>query len=485
MVQTDSNDVQQPQPQPASISPLELISIGGKTYQNGVGAENKVDNFICLASVHAVDTTNDEDENLDEEKRAPIVLVAVVDKSGSMSGAKLENVKKTLHFIIKELGARDQLGIVEYDTSVNTTLEMTVMNAAGKLTAQNVANRLTCGSSTNLSGGLLQGLRLIPNSVEKSVASILLMTDGLANHGITSTPGIIAMMHKAQSEGIGKCTVNTFGFGSDHDAKMLKDISDAGEGMYYFIENEDSIAGGFADCLGGLLTTIGQGLELRIDAHEGITISQILTVKQLQTIVEGKSYRIALGDIQEGEERDIPFEINLPNGSPILKQPIAKLTLSYYNVKSETLIDITTDIVIDRPNTAELTADHTLINIVVDEQYNRVCGGLALDKAILLAEQQKLTEAREILQNTITKIKSSPSSTQPLCVTILSQLSSALELTADRASYTSRGQYVMNKCSKAMNYQRCNEDASSDAMEEANMKYETKAKRMMKKKWAK
>jgi len=36
-------------------------------------------------------------------------------------------------------------------------------------------------------------------------------------------------------------TVYTFGFGNDHDADMLTAISDAGNGMYYYIENEDKV----------------------------------------------------------------------------------------------------------------------------------------------------------------------------------------------------------------------------------------------------
>merc|ERR1712063_239689 len=125
-----------------------------------------------------------------------------------------------------------------------------------------------------------EGLRLIPNDLQTNVvSSVLLLTDGLANHGITSTQGIISMIHKAQADGYGKCTVNTFGFGSDHDAKMLKDLSDAAEGMYYFIENEDSIASAFADCLGGLLSVSAQGIELTIESCNGVTIEKVHALK--------------------------------------------------------------------------------------------------------------------------------------------------------------------------------------------------------------
>ncbi len=42
------------------------------------------------------------------------------------------------------------------------------------------------------------------------------------------------------------CTVNTFGFGSDHDPNLLKGIAEAGSGLYYFIQNTDNIPEAFA-----------------------------------------------------------------------------------------------------------------------------------------------------------------------------------------------------------------------------------------------
>ena len=79
----------------------------------------------------------------------------------------------------------DRLSVVTYDTGVY--LEFGLM----KMTKQNKENCLTKirnirdGSTTNLSGGLMKGLDQIASRVgeKNDVASVLLFTDGLANHG--------------------------------------------------------------------------------------------------------------------------------------------------------------------------------------------------------------------------------------------------------------------------------------------------------------
>ena len=48
------------------------------------------------------------------------------------------------------------------------------------------------------------------------------------------------------------------GYGSDHDSEMLHHIANAGNGLYYYIENKDNIPESFCDCLGGLLSVSAQ-----------------------------------------------------------------------------------------------------------------------------------------------------------------------------------------------------------------------------------
>jgi len=484
MVQIESDEVKTEKQTEITNTGLELF---GSSLCGGVACSKEITKFTCMASVRVPEDEQDEDADIDENDRAPVLVVAVVDKSGSMDGSKLTSLKETLQFIIKELGKRDKLAIVEYDTNVTTSLQLTQMTEAGKQQANLVCAALKAGSATNLSGGLMEGLRVIPTELgSDTVVSTLLLTDGLANHGIRSAKGIIAMMRKAQSEGIGRCTVNTFGFGSDHDAAMLKEIAQASEGMYYYIENEDSIASAFADCIGGLLSVRAQGVELEIQTNADITLGEVFTGKPMTVVAAGQKVRINLGDLQNGEERDVTFEVQLPSVSAMDVQNIASFRLSYFDMMKNDMCDMNAILTIARPT--EPTEDQQKPNLLVDRNCNRIKGANALSKALELAEQRKLGEGREILQRVIEEIKASPSSGEEFCVTLLEELQTSLNGMQDRGQYVNFGQYQMNNMWNVMVNQRCADSTpspnfdSAAPCEKSKSMFTTKNRARMKKK---
>ena len=330
------------------------------------------------------------------------------------------------------------------------------MDEEGKAQGLAVVSKLQCGTQTNLSGGLNDGLRCIPGNVGHSVvASTLLLTDGLANCGITSTKGIISMIRQTQtSESVGRCTVNTFGFGSDHNAAMLKEIAEATEGMYYFIENENSIASSFADCLGGLLSVAAQNIELTIEALSDTTLTKVNSLKPITWIEEGKKMRFQLGDIQAGEERDIPFRVELPDCSDAGEVEIARLTFTFYDIEKEEMREMSETIKVMRSN--NLPRQHKAPDIVVDKHHNRVHSASATKYAAYLAAQNKFDEARSVIDATIDRIRRSASADDEMSKEVLQDLIECKDLMKDKRDYNKRGQFAVNSLTTTNYTQRSN-----------------------------
>jgi len=185
--------------QPAGIS--DNIKNNSKDYiltlkatpeRESVSFDKSSPNFIGMVDIEAPLFENVE--------RAAVDIVCVVDTSGSMGGERISLLRKSLRRLIKGLQSRDTLAIVSFSRQSEVLLKLTKMDESGKEQAKNVVKKkLKSRGGTNLSGGLLEGLKMvkqrIPNTAN-DVCSILLFTDGEANYGIQDTEGIVAAAEK-------------------------------------------------------------------------------------------------------------------------------------------------------------------------------------------------------------------------------------------------------------------------------------------------
>ena len=370
-----------------------------------------------------------------EEMRTPVDLVAVIDRSGSMTGVKLELVVKVLHFVVQHLKSIDRLSIVTYDNEVEELVPLENITHKNRYEIDARIDGIHGRGSTNLSGGLIRGMNVMRNrAVKADVASVLLFTDGIANSGITDTAGILTAMDNIFG-GQNTFTVNTFGFGSDHNAYMLKEISRAGNGLFYYIQNTDQIPEIFSNCLGGLLSTIAQDISISIQTSNGAVIKEILSKSTPKLSDRNMQGIVSMGDMQSEEERDILVTLDLPQADMPINQPYINITLKYFNVIKkdndqhvmEVSIDRRTDIGKREPSKE------------VDEQRNRFKTIASLIKAGKLAEQGRMKEATAVISSQQLFLNDSSSCNSPRVSSLYKDLATASRDISSERVYSSGG----------------------------------------------
>ncbi|MFY0644395.1 MAG: VWA domain-containing protein [Bacteroidia bacterium] len=229
-----------------------------------VSSEREIAYYLEVQAAHYVP---------ENTKRVPLNLSVVIDRSGSMSGEKLEYVKQAVKFIIDNLGSEDQLSVVIYDDEVSLLIDQQVV-ANQKQWAKKKINAINSGGSTNLSGGMLKGYDELQSNYKSGyVNRVLLLSDGLANQGITDEDLLANIVGKKNQEQ--NITLSSFGVGIDFNEDLMLALAERGSGNYYFIENPDQIPEIFENELKGLLNVVAQNAELIIDIPEGLKVKHV------------------------------------------------------------------------------------------------------------------------------------------------------------------------------------------------------------------
>jgi len=273
------------------------------------------------------------------------------------------------------------------------------------------------------------------------------------------------------------CTINTFGFGTGHNADLLQAISESGRGMYAFIETTDSIADTFAECLGGLVSMVGQDLQVKIEALNNVEINKCLSKGlPLSVTRPRKVHTVTIKDLQSEESRDLVFELKLPAiGAAKESDPIIQLSVAYKNVVKdvrETLSNVCSIARIEGSQKGER-------NMELDVQYNRVMAADAMERADELANKGKMEEARKLLKFQMASIQASPSNAQAYSVNLVNDMQTISSNMQNTQQYHSRGRKMMKSQYQAQQMQR-----SAQSSQWASQScYENRSKKAMKKKF--
>jgi Hint-domain/U-box domain/VWA / Hh protein intein-like/von Willebrand factor type A domain len=210
------------------------------------------------------------------ETRQPIVLLAIVDTSGSMAEStddeksaeaygfsRLDLVKHTVRTMAAVLGDDDMLSIITYSTNAQIVLRPTRMNKEGKARVEAALEYVKPDSQTNIYEGLRHAME-IANTDELAGRNIvgLLLTDGFPN--INPPRGIL---YELQNRIVMKnpWTLHTFGFGYKLDSKLLADLALWGNGLFGFIPDATMVGTVFINFLASVLSSAARNPELMRD----------------------------------------------------------------------------------------------------------------------------------------------------------------------------------------------------------------------------
>ena len=256
--------------------------------------------------------------------RPPLSLAIVVDRSGSMRGAPIENAKAAALAMLRQLEDRDAFAVVSYANQAAPVLAMARATEARKAMARAAIEMIDVDGGTCLSCGLDAGAAELARSpIRDGLRRLLLISDGRANAGVFH-PDALARL--AASEADRGDSISTVGVGLDYDDRTMRGIAEVGRGNYYFAEDTVALSQMFVHELATLSQTVASEVRLRATAAPGVRIEQVYGYPMTR---EGDGVVVPIADLRAGELRKLVFRVALTAASPGTTREIARIDVAW------------------------------------------------------------------------------------------------------------------------------------------------------------
>lgn len=333
------------------------------------------------------------------ERRPPINVALVIDRSGSMSGDRIEAAKKAAHVALDRLAADDIVSVVTYNHKVD------VLAPAGRLGAvrqeiERAIDRLTVDGTTALYAGTKEGGEQVQKFLsDTKVNRVVLISDGLANVGPSSPHELGELGRKFAGKGI---SVTTIGLGLEYNEDLMQRLASASDGNHAFVESPRQLAGIFDKEFGDALSIAAQDVTIIIECRTGFKPTRVLG---READISGSTIRLKMNQLQADNERYVVIEMETPSGAKAGEADVADIKVEYLDLDNGSRSEKQASV------RARLSDDEKdvegSINKAVLAQVTAQIATEQNEKAVELRDKGDISGARKMLQDNAAYIKKS------------------------------------------------------------------------------
>lgn len=223
--------------------------------------ENSEEGFFLMLASPEIKT-----ESADRPNKTVIV---VADRSGSMSGKKIEQAKDAIKFVLNNLRTGDTFNIVAYDSAVESFKpELQKFDEETRKQALGFVEGLYAGGSTNIDGALSTALAMIKD--DKRPNYVLFLTDGLPTAGETNEAKIAV---NAKNNNKIRARIINFGVGYDVNSRLLDRLGRENFGQSEYVRPDENIEASVSRLYAKMTSPVLTGVKVSVEVDAATTES--------------------------------------------------------------------------------------------------------------------------------------------------------------------------------------------------------------------
>ncbi len=252
--------------------------------------------------------------------RPKLNLSLVLDRSGSMQGEKMLRAREATAYCIDQLLPADRLSVVIFDNLIEVLIPSQL--AENKAQLKGLLQEVYARNSTALHEAWVRGgMQVSEHLTGGAVNRVVLITDGLANEGLTNVDSIVSQVRGLADRSV---STSTIGIGDDFNEDLLIPMASAGGGNSWHVKTADDMQRIFAVELEGLIAQVAHTVTLGLVPADGVRLADALNDFEM-----GETGRYKLPNLQAGSPVDVVVQLRVPEQTEGTKLRLLDLRLGY------------------------------------------------------------------------------------------------------------------------------------------------------------
>lgn len=324
------------------------------------------------------------------DRRAPVNLALVIDRSGSMAGDKIARAREAALEAVRRLASDDIVALIAYDTHVQTLVAAQRVGDGRRL--ESAICGIEAGGNTALYGGVMRGAAEIRRFLEDSryTNRLILLSDGLANVGPSSADDLARLGASLGREGI---SVTTVGLGLGYNEDLMTRLAQRSDGNTYFVEHSGDLPRIFAAELGDVLNVVARRVVIEIEFPDGV---RPLRFVGREGAIRGQRAELTLNQLYGGQEKFALVEVEVEPVRPGVELEIVRARVNFEDTVNRKAARLDGGRKVQFSASRETVVQSADHKVQADYAANRIA--VAKDEAIALVDSNRRDAAAGVLR---------------------------------------------------------------------------------------
>merc|ERR1711998_798978 len=290
----------------------------------------------------------------------------------------------------------------------NTVHGLARMTESNKAQATRLVRKLRAGGGTNIYRGMEAGWDILTSRRQTNESTcVFLLTDGQDNSSESNCTQLASTM-KEQG-----CSLMVFGFGADHDSRLMSAIANAGEGDFTYVDTPDTIIDAFGGAIGSQQGTSIKDVKVVLNIENGVKINSVNAgIYKSVVSINNTHSTTTFRQLYPGEKRTLLLQLAIPavsrggilgmgSKTEIAEQIIFTSAVTY---KDETNRVNKEPVVCTVSRLNEGFDDASIRDLTVDSHVNRCISAKATLDAMRIADSGDFEGAKSLIGDVLSQV---------------------------------------------------------------------------------